>query len=54
MRQIDPEVIEDALSKPDHRFYDAVRGSEVAAKIVKAKDEVLELVVVYTKMEGEF
>ena len=48
VRQLDIRMIEEVLDGPEHRFYDTLSGSEVAAKVVKINEEVLMLAVVYT------
>jgi Domain of unknown function (DUF4258) len=51
VRQLDIRMIEEVLENPGHRFYDTLAGSEVAAKVVKMKEEVLTLAVVYAIRE---
>ena len=53
IRQIDPRTIEDVLSSPAQRFYDTLRGSEVAAKAVKLDEGVSTLAVIYARRDDE-
>ena len=41
------------LGNPEHRLYDTLRGSEVAAKNVIVGGETFTLVVIFTKTDAE-
>ena len=48
IRQLDIRLIEEVLDDPEHRFYDTLAGSEVAAKVVRIDEGLFTLAVVYT------
>jgi len=54
IRQIDVGVLEEVLSRPEQRFYDVLRNSNVVAGRVSLNGEAVVLVIVFTKKNGDY
>ena len=54
VRRINIRTIEEVLNRPGHRFYDTLRNSEVLARRVMLRDEVITMVVALTRRNGDY
>ena len=54
VRRINIRTIEEVLNRPEHRFYDTLRNSEVLARRVMLRDEVITMVVAFTRRNGDY